>query len=237
MKLHFPSQLDVDSSHCVAAPLRSFRNLSSCEQFARGELDLMSREEYVMATRGSLVPLGMGSESVDDHNDKGRRAYRKYMQTLELDPKTTPLEYATALADLADWYMVFDKSRRARGLYEQAYQILLQRPEYAHHAAEFMRHPQPMHFIATPEAGSLEDEALGVKEFNLEVSMTVTSGGDARNVVFLNPPESVAEQDLWQIKKQVQETPFRPALENGEVVTTREYLWKYLIVVFEEEVS
>jgi len=194
----------------------------------------MTREDYVLATSGSLVPLGLGAESVDEHNNNGRKAYRKYLAILEADPATTPLEYAQALADLGDWYMVFDKSRRSRKLYEEAYAVLAQNPQYAEQAGAFMNQPAPMHFIPKPEPGFVDKAPVPVKEIDLEISMTVTSQGSVRDIEILNAPEDMLEDDLWQIKKQVQETPFRPAMQNGEVVTTRDYLWNYQILIYGE---
>lgn len=194
----------------------------------------MTREDYVLATGGSLVPLGLGAESVDEHSNDGHRAYKKYLAALQVNPSTTPLEFAEALADLADWYMVFDKTRRSQNLYEDAYQVLLQNPEYAHLADEFMSQPKPMHFIANAQSNFLDEAPVDLKKTNLEISMTVTSVGNVRSIAFLNAPEEMSEDDLWQIKKQVQETPFRPALQEGEVVTTKGYVWNYVIVTYEE---
>jgi len=195
----------------------------------------MTREDYVLATSGSLVPLGLGDESVDEHNDEGRKAYRKYLAALQANPSTTPMEYAQALADLADWYLVFDKTRRSRNLYEEAYAILAQSKENPELAEKFMSQPSPMHFIPKPEPGFLAESPVPVKEINLEISMTVTSQGSVRNIEFLNAPDDMLEDDLWQIKKQMQETPFRPAMEKGEVVTTKDYLWNYVIVIYGED--
>ena len=97
-----------------------------------------------------------------------------------------------------------------------------------------MNQPSPMHFIPKPEPGFLDKAPVPVKEINLEISMTVTTQGSVRNIEILNAPGDMLEDDLWQIKKQVQETPFRPAMENGEVVTTEGYLWNYLIVIYGE---
>ncbi|MBT8064906.1 MAG: hypothetical protein KJN94_07785, partial [Gammaproteobacteria bacterium] len=57
-----------------------------------------------------------------------------------------------------------------------------------------------------------------------------TSYGQVRNVELLNAPDGLEEDALQEITKQVQLTPFRPALKQGEVVTTREFIWRYQIV-------
>ena len=97
-----------------------------------------------------------------------------------------------------------------------------------------MSDPKPMHFITNLQPGFLGDTPVELKEINLEISMTVTSMGSVRYIEILNAPEDMLEDDLWQIKKLVQETPFRPAVQKGEVVTTKDYLWNYVIVIYGE---
>ena len=135
---------------------------------------------------------------------------------------------------LGDWYMVFDRSRRSRNLYEEAYAVLARNPEYAEQARAFMNQPAPMHFIPRPEPGFVDKAPVPVKEMDPEISMTVTSQGSVRDIEILNAPEDMLEDDLWQIKKQVQETPFRPAMQDGEVVTTKDYVWNYQILIYGE---
>ena len=194
----------------------------------------VTREDYVLATSGSMHPQGLGGDYVDEHNDDGRKAYKKYLSSLEANPSTTRLEYAMALADLGDWYLVFDRRRKSRSLYEAAYEVLAQSEEQPELAEEFMSDPKPMHFITNLQPGFLGDTPVELKEINLEISMTVTSMGSVRYIEILNAPEDMLEDDLWQIKKLVQETPFRPAVQKGEVVTTKDYLWNYVIVIYGE---
>lgn len=189
----------------------------------------LSPENYVRITSGSLFPQSLGSESVVTYYDKGRRAFKKCLDSMIANESTTPLEYAEALADLGDWYLVFEKPRKSRGLYEQGYQILAQSGENTELADSFMSHPKPMHFIISPQSGFFADASTELQEMKLDISITVTSYGDVRRVEVLNAPEGMSEDDLWEIKKQLQGTPFRPAMKEGEVVTTKDFIWHYAI--------
>jgi tetratricopeptide (TPR) repeat protein len=168
--------------------------------------------------------------SADEHYGAGRRAFEDCLESLRINESTPPPVYATALADLGDWLIVFEKSSKSRKLYEQGYEILSQSEEYAELAKNYMSRPQPMYFVdpatlpGAPDDGSAENEL-----FNLEISMTITSSGTVRQVEFLNPPEDMPEDDLKQIKKQVLRLPFRPAMKGGEVVTTEDFIWHYTI--------
>jgi len=187
----------------------------------------LSPENYVAATSGSLFPASFGSDSVAKHSQAGRRAFKKYFESILANESTTPLDYAEALADLGDWFLVFEKPRRSWGLYEQGYRILAQNEETAELADSYMSHPKPAHFIINPQPVFLENAPTELQETGLDISMTVTSSGATRNVEVLNAPEGLSKDDLWEIKKQVLGIPFRPAMKEGEVVTTKDFIWHY----------
>ena len=191
----------------------------------------VSKEFYSANSSGSLYPsLGFGSDTVYKHYKAGMQTYRSYLESMLANESTTLLEYAEALADLGDWFLVFEKYRKSRLFYEQSYQILAQNAEYAEQAASFMSRPRPMHFVVNLKPGSLQDAPIELREMSLDISMTVTSHGGVHNVEVLNAPEDMSDDELMEIKKQLRFTPFRPALKEGEVVTTKEFIWQYVIV-------
>ena len=191
----------------------------------------VSSEIYAANTNGSLYPaLGFGSDTVYKHYKAGMKAYRNYLESILANESTTLLEYAEALADLGDWFLVFEKYRKSRLFYEQSYQILAQNEETAEQAANFMSQPRPMHFVVNLQPGFLQDAPTELPGMGLDISMTVTNLGGVHNVEVLNPPEDMSDDELREIKKQLKFIPFRPALKEGEVVTTREFIWHYVIV-------
>ncbi len=183
---------------------------------------------------GNEIPHTRGSlpDRPRKHYTAGRRAYDKYVEFVLANESSTPLEQADALADLADWCLVFEKSNTARNLYEQAYQVLAQSEEYAVLADSYMGQPQPVHFFK-PQQRSLEDVPTELREMSFDISMTVTSVGRLRFVEVLNAPEGTSKDDLREIKKLVLETPFRPAMKEGEVVTIKDFIWHYAIALQE----
>jgi tetratricopeptide (TPR) repeat protein len=190
----------------------------------------LAPDKYVFNTIGSMHPQTLGSDPAHKHYRAGRKAFKKYLESLEANQSTTPLEYAEALADLGDWFLAFEKPRKSRDLYEQGYQLLAASEEYAELADSFMNHPKPMHFIVNLQPRFSEETPMPLEEMNFDISMTVTVLGDVRHVEILDAPESVSEHDIREIKKLLGQTPFRPALKEGEVVTTKEFIWQYVIV-------
>jgi tetratricopeptide (TPR) repeat protein len=189
----------------------------------------LTPKNYVAATGGSLAPMGLGSESVTEHYNDGRKAFRKYLELMLAIKSTTPLEYAEALADLGDWYLVFEKPRKSREIYETGYQILARSEKYAELADSYMSQPKPMHFVTYPQPDLFEDTPTELQEMSLDLSMTVTSSGQVRKVEVLNAPEGMSKGALRAIERQLMGTPFRPAMKEGEVVTTRDFIWHYAI--------
>lgn len=186
----------------------------------------------------------LGSEATDWSNDSsprkhysaGRKAYDKYLETVLANESYTPLDQAEALANFADWCMSFGKNNTAREFYGQAYQVLAQSEKYAEYADSYMGQPKPAQFFI-PHTGFLEEVPPELTGVNLDVSLTVTNYGDVRSVEVLNPPEGLSEDNLWRIKKYVLNIPFRPAMKEGKVVTTRDFIWQYAIIPQEEEAS
>jgi tetratricopeptide (TPR) repeat protein len=197
-------------------------------RYLMGQTMTLSLDDYVAVSSGTLYTPGVVKVSVGEHYDAGRKAFKSYFESMLADKTTTPLHYAEALANMGDWYLVFEKSRTSRNLYEQAYQVLADSDDYAELAENYMAQPQPVHFFA-PQPSLLEDVPMELNERRVDVSMTITSYGDVRYVEVLNPPEGLTDNHLGQIKREVRQTPFRPALKEGEVVTTKEFIWHYAI--------
>ena len=186
-------------------------------------------ENYVATTSGNQIPLGFGADPVYEHYNDARKAYKKYLDSLAANESTTPVEYAEALAELGDWCLVLDRRRQSRTYYEFGYQVLVQNEGFEEQARSFMSKPMPMHFVNSAEPIYLEELPADLQKISLDVSMTVTNLGEVRSVEVLRAPENISKGDLNRIKKRLQLTPFRPAMKEGEVVTTKEFIWRYEI--------
>lgn len=175
------------------------------------------------------LPAGMVvPPSGEKRYEAGRRAFNKYLDAIRQDESSTPLDYPKALLDLGDWYLAIGKSRIAARHYEEAYQTLVQMEEYAERAKHYLGAPQPVHF-ADMQPHFLAGRASELEDMRLDVTMTVTSLGEARYVEVLEPPEVLSEEEVSRIERHVRETPFRPAIRDGRAVTLRDFIWQYVI--------
>jgi tetratricopeptide (TPR) repeat protein len=184
---------------------------------------------YVTKTSQNGAPLGFGMEPVYEHYNSGRKAYKKFLDSLAANEATTPMQFAEALAELGDWCLVFERRSQSRKYYESGYQLLVENEGYEEQAKSFMSQPRPMHFVNSAEPIYLEEIPADLKEINLDVSITVSSVGNVRNVEVLKAPEGMSKNDLNKIVRRLMLTPFRPALKEGEVVTTKDFIWRYTI--------
>ena len=197
-------------------------------RFAMAEDDWIDPRIIVSSDVPYRVTPGFEDLSMREHYIEGRNAFRTYLELVKTDATKTPLDYAEALADMADWSLHFEKYRAARKLYEEAYQVLAASAEYAELVDEYLGHPQPMEFTGI-RPGENDGAPLDPGSMSIDISMTVTRIGDVRYVKILNPPESLTKDDLSEIKRMVQDTPFRPSLKGGKAVTTEDFIWQHVI--------
>jgi hypothetical protein len=186
-------------------------------------------DAYVAVSSRTLDSASVVKVSIGKHYDAGRRAFRNYLAAMAADPERTPPELAQAYADIGDWFLAVGKSRNAREHYQQAYEVLVTSEEHAELAENYMAQPRPVYFF-NPPPDFLGDTEAPLPHMNLDISMTVTSYGDARYVEVLNAPEDVPEEVLGDIMRLVRETPFRPAVKDGKAVTTKDFIWQFSII-------
>jgi len=212
--------------------LRAYRRLAEAHfqamRFAVHEEEWIEPRIIVASDIPYQTIAGFDEMSMREHYTDGRDAFRRYIELLEADPATTSLEHAEALADLGDWSLHFEKYRSARNLYEQAYQVLAASDDYAELVDNYLGSPKPMKFVDIYRV-PIEGAPLESEEQRVDVSMTVTRIGDVRYVEILNPPEDMSEDNLKEIKRELQDTPFRPSLKDGKAVTTEGFIWQHVI--------
>ena len=102
--------------------------------------------------------------------------------------------------------------------------------EYSHIADDYFGSPSPLRFLNTEERFvRVLDAPVAIKD--LAVSMTVTRNGRLIDVEVISAPEGESQEELDRMKKQLEHTRFRPAVINGEVQATEDFVWKPLAIV------
>lgn len=168
--------------------------------------------------------------SISAHFQEGEEAFSRVVDSWRQNPEGTALEVAEAIAQLGDWYLALQHFRSAEKQYEAAYQLLANSTEYSHIADDYFGSPSPLRFLNTEERFvRVLDAPVAIK--GLEVSMTVTRNGRLIDVEVISAPQGESQEDLNRMKSQLEHTRFRPAVINGEVETTEDFVWRPLAIV------
>ena len=122
---------------------------------------------------------------------------------------------ALAKLNLADWHQLFGKESQASRMYREIWEDMASLPELR---AEVFDEPHIL-YIRLPEFPNLEADAeLGVVKLLLTVSYRGTVTGRISQIV--EPPNEAIE---FRARVAAREARFRPALEDGKPVTTRDF--------------
>jgi TonB family protein len=140
------------------------------------------------------------------------------------DNGNDPVVVAEAVLDLADWYLMFDKYRRAQPLYDYAYDLL--DATDGQDAASYFAKPKLLHFPAPvdPQPPSLtanREPQLGY----VEVSFDVTSDGFIRSLETVDSnPSGMMD---FRVRKSIRAARFRPALTDGAPVASENQTFRH----------
>ena len=163
--------------------------------------------------------------AISEHFRQGEEAFARVIDSWRQNPHAGLLEVAEAMAQLGDWYLALQHFRSAEKQYEAAYQLLADNEDYRQYAQEYLGTPSPLRFLNTTEEFVRDLEAPAAIE-GLSLSMTVTRSGRLVDVRIESAPEGGTEEELQNITKQLENTRFRPAVVNGKVETTENFVWK-----------
>ncbi|TNF87388.1 MAG: TonB family protein [Gammaproteobacteria bacterium] len=156
----------------------------------------------------------------------GERALQTIIQIHRAHHSPTPV-IAQAILDLADWHLLFEKTREAYPLYEIAYELMEGVEGFP--MEDFFGQPKMIHFPApidpsAPEVPEQTAEGLVTLQFD------VTERGSARRLTTL---ESVPEGMMdFRVRKSIRAARFRPPLVNGEPQLASGYVYTHKFVYY-----
>jgi len=187
----------------------------------------ISVEPGVVVATGSPQPPYIQEVSVREYFTEGTMAFEKMAQSVNLNENTSPTERAEAIAQLGDWYLVFDKFKAARDQYVAAWQVLAQAEPGGETANQYMGNPQPVRLMNNFEDFTHFELPEQDNSSGIQVSMSVTRSGQLRNIDIRQVPEDMTEDQIKVLEQQLKSSRFRPAVRNGEVEQVDNYLWSY----------
>ncbi len=154
----------------------------------------------------------------------GERALQRIVQIRQAQVDAQPIAVAESVLDLADWYTLFDKTSRAETLYEHAYGLIAEIPEF--NAVSYFADPKLLYFPSpgNPKPPPLEYRGEAASGY-VEVAYRVTDTGHVRSMeTVASDPEDMMD---FRVRKSLRLARFRPMLIDGVPVTRELHTYRH----------
>jgi tetratricopeptide (TPR) repeat protein len=186
-----------------------------------------SDDEGLAFTTWSQLNSNALPPTMRTHYNLGTAAFTKFVDSVREDENRSALERADAVAQLADWHMVFDKTQTASDTYREAFGILQEEMPKEGLTEEYFGTPKPLHFMTSDAFGTKDSAAEEQTPDNVEVSMTVTRVGRIRDIEIINSPDFLDEDQLQKAERNLSAYRFRPRVVAGEPEATEAFIWHF----------
>ncbi len=180
------------------------------------------RDTIMVDTSLPIRPLGFGAG--EDALQNIMAYYREQEDTEQL---------AEATAQLADWYLLFNRRGQARETYQQAWDALADEADARDLRQRLFGQVREIPVYAADDNGWMienlgfmanEDEAS--HDF-IDVSFDVTQWGEVRNIETLGEPSPVAENQHGWVRRNIRDTMFRPVIAEGDIARSDGNQFRY----------
>lgn len=148
----------------------------------------------------------------------GKHALERLNQLYAANGNAEPKEQARAKVWLGDWFLLFNKKRKAMSIYEEVYTGLAKDAVMSTELETFFGAPTPLPELESGKASERSGESTTAY---VEVSFDVTPWGKAKNVAVLEATGARRERNRSRARGWLRETRFRPRFENGTPVLTQ----------------
>lgn len=143
------------------------------------------------------------------HYQRGRDALEKVVEySVKQDTNNIP-EQAMAVAELGDWYLLFDRRQSAKNAYQLALNTL---KSVEPTPTEVLLFDQPTMIEFTTLHNIAKD---GGDHPQLEVAMTISAAGKISDIEVLSSEPILSQQQLKNLKRNLRNIRFRPKLTDG----------------------
>jgi tetratricopeptide (TPR) repeat protein len=168
-----------------------------------------SNNSGISVTTTASLSDNTQSTSSHLHYQRGKAALEKVVEyRVKQDPDNI-LQQALAVAELGDWYLLFDRRKSAENAYRLASNTLKSGNQTPTEVALF---DQPT-MIAFSASHSIAKD--GADHPQLEVTMTISAVGKISDIDVVSSEPILSQQQLKNLKRNLRSTRFRPKLADG----------------------
>lgn len=181
------------------------------------------------------MPVVQQQSPADIYFRAGLKALEQAVGVLDQQADTAAIRKAQALADIGDWNTAFGKLQAAQQYYRLAFEAIAESPEQAaENQQTLFGAPQLIDFparIATPVAGE-----GAVKPQGVDVVFDISKSGAPENLQLDDLSKQIDERDLKKLKRDILKLRFRPSMQDGELVSTKDFSYRYPVVLTKEKI-
>ena len=159
-------------------------------------------------TTGNSVKAASPSAATHTYYKRGKAALLSRVDSIIQQSSTDVLKQASAIAELADWYLIFGQKQQAASAYRVAFDTLKSDEVSDEMRNDFFALPKKIDFPFVESNGTVNQDTL-------EVSLWITETGRTRNIEIINPPDSLTKEDTKTVRSGLLKTRFRPRLIEG----------------------
>ena len=143
-------------------------------------------------------------------------------------------QLAEATAQVADWYLLFNRRAPARDMYLEAWEAVAEEDNAEELRRQLFGQVREIPVFASDDnewmvenMGFIADVEEVVDYDHIDLRFDVTQWGEVRNVVSIGEPAPEAESQHGWVRRAVRDSMFRPMLVDGENVRSDGNLFRY----------
>ena len=167
---------------------------------------------------------------IDAARREGGLALGRVEAICEQDPQASVYARALAITHQGDWELLYENGR-GWNKYRQAYELLRQSPEGAGYITDLFGQPRPLPALEQgleDGAPRPQDKTPAAGSF-IEVSFDVLPSGRSQHVHITRAPPGLDASVSRYVKWFISAKRFRPRLEDGQPVTTKDVNLQYVV--------
>lgn len=183
---------------------------------------------YASSAFAEVTPTYTSSLSVNNF-PAGERALQQIIQIRRESDELDSLVLALAILDLADWYLLFDKTRRAFPLYEHVYTLLSATEGFA--VADYFSEPKVLYFPVPQDPRAPPRAMRGERSQGfVEVTFVISKSGYAKSLRTVDAePEGLMN---FRVRKSLRLSRYRPVLAEGRPMDKPDHTYRYNFAYF-----
>lgn len=210
------------------------RNIANSAFLASRNPELMAatqHQDYRSAQEALLTQLDARSFVTPMGFQAGERALRDIVRHYA-SQEGAQFELASAIADLADWHLLFERRRPAAELYGEAWDILQQSEQGEEWIQQLFGQVVPIPTFLNGVENLLSKQITtadgnSVNYDYADVVFDVTVYGTTRNITIQNEVTPYNSAQLGSLQSEIRDSFFRPRMENRELQRSERNYFRY----------